>query len=151
LHTVRPNVDSNDLGFGHRNGLAAKADGTLWQRYARITIPSPRAGELQCRYSVFERSARGLGPWAETGARQENASIEKSRAPFRFYRNGKSPRHDPASEGPTTGAWRNHRRTQCCRGRRHRRFRPSGPCSDRTRHCCSDEPRLLNCSRRPQY
>jgi hypothetical protein len=27
----------------------------------------------------------------ETGSRQENASNQESRAPFRFYRNGKGP------------------------------------------------------------
>ena len=32
MHTARPNVDSNDFGYGHRSGLAAKADATRWQR-----------------------------------------------------------------------------------------------------------------------
>src|SRR6266849_2308307 len=33
--------------------------------------------------------ALGLDPGVETGSRQENASNQESRAPFRFYRNGK--------------------------------------------------------------
>ncbi|QDW36458.1 hypothetical protein FFI89_004440 [Bradyrhizobium sp. KBS0727] len=34
------------------------------------------------------KHARGLDPRVETGSRQENASNQKSRAPFRFHRNG---------------------------------------------------------------
>jgi hypothetical protein len=33
------------------------------------------------------RSARAFSSEVETGSRQENASNQKSRAPFRFYRN----------------------------------------------------------------
>src|SRR5439155_15206908 len=34
------------------------------------------------------KHAPGLDPGVETGSRQENASNQKSRAPFRFHRNG---------------------------------------------------------------
>src|SRR5216684_4009764 len=35
------------------------------------------------------KHALGLDPGVEAGSRQENASNQESRAPFRFYRNGK--------------------------------------------------------------
>jgi hypothetical protein len=35
------------------------------------------------------KHALGLDPGVETGSRQENASVQESRAPFRFNRNGK--------------------------------------------------------------
>jgi catechol 2,3-dioxygenase-like lactoylglutathione lyase family enzyme len=39
----------------------------------------------------------------DTGSRQENASNQESRAPFRFNRNGKGSGDDRNSDGPTRG------------------------------------------------
>ena len=41
---MRPNVDGNDLGFGHRIGLAAKPDVTLRERRTPEMLLSRRRG-----------------------------------------------------------------------------------------------------------
>jgi hypothetical protein len=57
LHTVRPNVDSNDLGFGYRIDLAAKADATLCEPCTPEVLPSRRRGPASSNAarSVFKR------------------------------------------------------------------------------------------------
>ena len=57
MHTVRPNVDSDDLGFGCRIDLAAKADATPCVPCTPERLPSRRRdpGELQCRQGVLKR------------------------------------------------------------------------------------------------
>src|SRR5216683_6444805 len=45
----------------------------------------------------------------ETGSRQENASNQQSRVPFRFYRNGKDSRLAPAIR-PSIASWSRHRK-----------------------------------------
>src|SRR5258706_10927399 len=48
--------------------------------------------------TAFHSSFRAFSSEVETGSRQENASNQESRAPFRFYRNGKG---RPARTRPT--------------------------------------------------
>jgi len=81
-----------------------------------------RSGRLECRWQVETddgdlRPGFGSGAFSsevETGSRQENASNQESRAPFRFHRNGKgssdatllhrSPRRDLRSSTLAAGA-----------------------------------------------
>ena len=60
---MRPNVDSNDFGFGHRSGLAAKADATLWQRCTPEMLPSRRRRAPMPPERIQAKHALGLDPW----------------------------------------------------------------------------------------
>jgi hypothetical protein len=41
-------VDSNDFGYGHRSGLAAKADATLWHRCTPEMLSFRRRDPASC-------------------------------------------------------------------------------------------------------
>ena len=75
-----------------------RADDHLVGVVAEIVVLAEHAdfGRLVLHAAQLERfqakHALGLDPGVKTGSRQENASNQESRAPFRFYRNGKGSR-----------------------------------------------------------
>jgi hypothetical protein len=85
---VRPNVDSNDLGFGRRIDLAAKADATLCYRVRPKCCPSPpRSRQIECRQRDQVKAHPGPDPgWA----RAESASNRKSGVAYLFDRQEKT-------------------------------------------------------------
>jgi hypothetical protein len=76
-------VDSNDFGYGHRSGLAAKADATLSQRCTPEMLSFRRRDPASSNVACFQaKHALGLDPWVETGARQEDASHQNMERRF---------------------------------------------------------------------
>ncbi len=65
----------------------------MTQRSLEAPLLRPRLRRQPCQWRPLERfpakHALGLDPWVDTGSRQENASNQESRAPFRFHRSGK--------------------------------------------------------------
>src|SRR5260221_2526277 len=68
-------------------------DKILNTRGLAMSAPLPRQNR---GYSVFKRKPAPDLIRGETGSRQENASNQESRAPFRFDRNGKGSGVGPA-------------------------------------------------------
>src|ERR1700733_4315101 len=52
------------------------------------------AGSCGNASTPARRSPRAFSSEVDTGSREENASKQESRAPFRFYRNGEGSSHD---------------------------------------------------------
>src|SRR5580700_3740822 len=54
------------------------------------TMLALNAGSSSIKFGLFDLTgARAFSSEVDTGSREENASKQESRAPFRFYRNGK--------------------------------------------------------------
>src|SRR6267142_5062147 len=65
-------------------------------------MSTPRPGALHRGFnsarSATNKTGRAFSSEVEAGSRQENASNQESRAPFRFYRNGKGASNDGGRE-----------------------------------------------------
>src|ERR1700677_3608166 len=54
------------------------------------TMLALNAGSSSIKFGLFDLTgARAFSSEVDTGSREENASKQESRAPFRFYRNGR--------------------------------------------------------------
>jgi hypothetical protein len=67
---------------------AGEADSRHW----KVVRESSADGGMSIQESGADRAARAFSSEVDTGSREENASKQEARAPFRFHRNGKGSR-----------------------------------------------------------
>ena len=97
-HAIDPEPLPHAEAGGRRRGALIVVGDQFKNRVRRDRDPAPQRDERQL--ARFERVGvlRAFSSEVDTGSREENASKQKHRAPFRFNRNGKGSSPKPARE-----------------------------------------------------